>query len=108
MEVLHVTRVTAASSGTYTSTVVNRAARPSAYTGAPNNGMCDTGGVPRGHRRYPRRYRQYLCDVNIIIIFVDPIPIDHGQVGSSLARKWHLLQHEHFPPYIALPAPQTN
>jgi len=39
---------------------------------------------------------------------MDPIPIAHGQVGSSLARKWRLLQHEHFPPYIALPAPQTN
>jgi len=34
-----VTRVTAASSGTYTSMVMQRAARPSAYTGAPNNGM---------------------------------------------------------------------
>jgi len=31
---LSVTRVTAASSGTYTSTVMYRAARPSAYTGA--------------------------------------------------------------------------
>ena len=60
MEVLHVTRVTAASSGTHTSTVMNRAARPSAYTGAPNNIMCDTGGEPRGHRRCPRRYRRYL------------------------------------------------
>jgi len=59
---LHVTRVTAASSGTYTSTVGQRAARPCAYTGAPNNGMWNTGGEPRGPRRCPRRYHRYLRD----------------------------------------------
>jgi len=64
VEVLHVTRVTAASSGTYTSTVMYRAARPSAYTGAPNIRMCDTGGEPRGRRRCPRRYWRYLRDVH--------------------------------------------
>ena len=80
MEVLHVTRVTAASSGTYTSTVMQRAARPSAYTGAPNNGMC-------GYRRGALGVADGVPgDTGGISVTILPVSIFGGDPARSFLR----------------------